>query len=54
MQFGLGGGQSYSGKELATTPELVALRPFFGVYGPYKKASDCVALRRSGQSNHVA
>ncbi|WIA33971.1 hypothetical protein OEZ86_007066 [Tetradesmus obliquus] len=39
-EFGLGGGGSYGGGQVARSPGEVALRPFFGIYGPYNPASD--------------
>jgi hypothetical protein len=39
-EFGIGGGNSYSGLTMARSPSEVALRPFFGVYGVYKSAED--------------
>jgi hypothetical protein len=39
-EFGLGGGGAYAGTSVAQTPGEVALRPFYGVYGPYSRATD--------------
>eukprot|EP00775_Hariotina_reticulata_P013864 gene13864-13986_t len=39
-EFGLGAGGSYGGNQMASNPDQVAVRPFFGVYGPYSEARD--------------
>jgi hypothetical protein len=39
-EFGIGGGNSYSGLTMARSPSEVALRPFFGVYGVYQASED--------------
>jgi hypothetical protein len=39
-EIGLGGGARYSGDTPASSPAEVALRPFFGVYGPYSAPRD--------------
>ncbi|GBF88099.1 hypothetical protein Rsub_00811 [Raphidocelis subcapitata] len=43
-EFGLGGGGAYAGASVAQGPGEVALRPFFGIYGPYARATDPWAL----------
>lgn len=48
-EFGIGGGGRYSGGAVAATPAEVALRPFFGIYGPYARARDPWALPANGE-----
>ncbi|KDD73735.1 hypothetical protein H632_c1882p0, partial [Helicosporidium sp. ATCC 50920] len=40
IEFGVGGGLSSDGGEIATTAEQAAYYPFFGRYGPYGCATD--------------
>eukprot|EP01024_Parvocaulis_polyphysoides_P028048 TRINITY_DN25358_c0_g2_i1.p1 TRINITY_DN25358_c0_g2~~TRINITY_DN25358_c0_g2_i1.p1 ORF type:complete len:341 (-),score=43.17 TRINITY_DN25358_c0_g2_i1:217-1101(-) len=40
VEYGVGGGTSRFGDELATTAEEVAITPFFGIYAPYTRAMD--------------
>lgn len=39
-EFGLGGGQSPTGRTPARTADQVARTPFYGVNGPYRKSAD--------------
>eukprot|EP00879_Flechtneria_rotunda_P011737 GHRR01012258.1.p1 GENE.GHRR01012258.1~~GHRR01012258.1.p1 ORF type:complete len:433 (+),score=130.19 GHRR01012258.1:664-1962(+) len=43
-EFGLGGGGSYGGGQVARNPGDVALRPFFGIYGVYAPDKDPWAI----------